>query len=53
MAVVNEHPNELVRRQYAAEVAVRCGLPADELVRAGRAAQPAAPRDRRRLATAP
>lgn len=32
MAVVNEHPNELVRRQYASEVAVRCGLPADELV---------------------
>ena len=32
MAVVNEHPNELVRRQYAVEVAVRCGLPPDDLV---------------------
>jgi DNA primase len=33
LAVVNEHPNELVRRQYAAEVAMRCGLSPDDLVR--------------------
>ncbi len=33
MAVVNEHPNELVRRQYAGEVAVRCGLAPDDLLR--------------------
>ena len=33
LAVVNEHPNELVRRQYAADVAVRCGLEASDLVR--------------------
>ena len=32
IAVVNEHPNELVRRQYVVEVAVRCGLPPDDLV---------------------
>ncbi len=32
MAVVNEHPNPLVRSQYAADVAMRCGLPAEQLV---------------------
>ena len=33
LAVVNEHPSELVRKQYAAEVAMRCGLAPDDLVR--------------------
>jgi DNA primase len=31
--LVNEHPNVIVRRQYAGEVAMRCGLPAADLVR--------------------
>ena len=31
LAVVNEHPSELVRKQYAAEVAMRCGLAPDDL----------------------
>jgi DNA primase len=33
LAVVIEHPSELVRKQYAAEVAMRCGLSPDDLVR--------------------
>jgi DNA primase len=31
--LLNEHPNVIVRRQYAGEVAMRCGLPAADLVR--------------------
>ena len=34
LAMIVEHPNELVREQYASQVAVRCGLPADRLQQA-------------------
>ncbi len=33
LAVIAEHPNEIVRREYASQVAVRCGLPPADLVR--------------------
>ena len=33
LEIVNEHPNVIVRRQYAGEVAMRCGLPVADLVR--------------------
>ena len=32
MAIVNEHPNENVRKIYAGEVASHCGLPVNDLV---------------------
>jgi len=31
--LINEHPNVIVRRQYAGEVAMRCNLPVGDLVR--------------------
>lgn len=34
LAVIADHPSNLVRREYAGEVAARLGLPVDELVRA-------------------
>jgi DNA primase len=32
LELVSEHPNVIVRRQYAGEIAVRCGLPSGDLV---------------------
>lgn len=32
LALVAEHPNAIVRRQYAGEIALRCGLPPEDLV---------------------
>lgn len=33
LGVVAEHPNEIIRRDYAGQVAMRCNLPAADLVR--------------------
>ena len=33
LQLINEHPNVIVRREYAGEVAVRCSLPVADLVR--------------------
>lgn len=33
LAVIAEHPSDIVRREYAGQVAVRCGLPVEDLVR--------------------
>jgi hypothetical protein len=32
LELINEHPNVIVRRQYAGDVAMRCGLPPADLV---------------------
>jgi DNA primase len=32
LELINDHPNVIVRRQYAGEIAVRCGLPTADLV---------------------